>query len=424
MECSPANIDPQIYSSKRELCMNMQIIPTSAQIDLARNKRLLNRYRFIEYETLRILAGWLPATAPMELKLAMGRLLWEDSQHVQHLYQRLREIQTPAFRPPDDEALEHLMAELLHAPTEWDLLAGIFRVIKPALVQSYRWHMDQTFANPDAPTLYALKHILVDEEEQVRWARQALAAHPRGEWEDYVAGLLAAAGGVSGSEERSARPAPPSSRTTFVAPREAARDERFSAAERRAGQRSDADDPATRRLQEFEGYSQEMLAAETMALVIFLSPQMPWEFTYDAARHCYDETRHCRLGIEWLAIHNLDYRQVPQNTRIYAWRSQYDPAIQYCLLTMGNESHVFPYRHESLATYQKLGDQLSIQYISYDMADERQHVAFGHKWLPELMEKNGIQKPVKEFIDETVARWEAEYRSGKLPIHDNVQAAL
>jgi hypothetical protein len=398
--------------------MSMQIIPTSAQIDLARNKRLLNRYRFIEYETLRILAGWLPATAQMDLKLAMGRLLWEESQHVQHLYQRLREIQTPAFRPPDDEALEHLMAEALHAPSEWDLLAGIFRVIKPALVQTYRWHVEQTFANPDAPTLYALKHILVDEEEQLRWAEQTLAAHPPGEWEGYMAQLLAAAGGVSGAEERPERPTPPTCRRSFVAPREAARDERFHAAERRAGQRIDATDAASRRLQEFESYSQEMLAAETMALVIFLSPEMPWEFTYDAARHCYDETRHCRLGIEWLEIHGLDYTQVPQNTRIYAWRSQYDPATQYCLLTMGNESHVFPYRHESLAAYEKVGDQLSIQYISYDMADERQHVAFGHKWMPELMQKNGIEKPVKVFIDETVARWETEYRSGKLPIHD------
>src|SRR4051794_18253467 len=109
----------------------MQTITPKEQIDFETNKRLLNRYRFIEYETLRILAGWLPATARMEWKLAMGRLLWEDTQHVQQLYQRLREIQTPAFRPPGDAALEQLMAEAIHAPNECDLLAGLFRVIKP-----------------------------------------------------------------------------------------------------------------------------------------------------------------------------------------------------------------------------------------------------------------------------------------------------
>jgi hypothetical protein len=391
----------------------MEIVTPSEQVDMARNKRLLNRYRFIEYETIRILAGWLPATAQMELKLTMGRLLWEDAQHVQHLYRRLREVQTPAFRPPGDEVLEHLMAEALCAPNERDLLAGIFRVIKPALVAAYRWHMDQTFANPDAPTLYAFKHILLDEEEQLLWAQDALADHPIGEWEQYIATLLTAAGGVTGDEIRCEIPPPVNGRSPFTAPKVAARDGRFTI-KPHPPEPGPHDDE---RLAEFESYSQEMLAAETVALIIFESPQMPWEFVYDSARHCYDEVRHCRLGIEWLARHRLDYTKVPQNTRIYQWRSQYDPATQYCLLTRGNEAHVFPYRHKRLAAYEAAGDQLSAQFVSYDMADERQHVAYGTKWLPELMAKQGISQPVDEFIEETVAMWQAEYVSGTLPIH-------
>ena len=396
----------------------MQTIAPKEQIDFETNKRLLNRYRFIEYETLRILAGWLPATAKMELKLAMGRLLWEDSQHVQHLYQRLREIQTPAFRPPEDDALELLMAEAIHAPNELDLLAGIFRVIKPALAAAYRWHINQTFANPDAPTLYAFKHILLDEDDQVQWAEDALAGHPVGAWEEYIAKLLAAAGGITGRQERKAAPTPPASRRPFVAPRQAARDERFQLVNRKAGQVIRDQNITTRRQLEFESYSQEMLAAETVALVIYLSTQMPWEFTYDSARHLYDETRHCKLGIEWMAQHGLDYTTVPQNTLIYAWRSQYDAALQYTMLTMGNEVHAFPYRHESIKAYQAYNDQLSIQYINYDMADERTHVAYGKKWIPELLKAEGITQPVEQFVEEAVKRWEAEYRSGVLPIHN------
>jgi hypothetical protein len=397
----------------------MQIIAPKEQINFETNKRLLNRYRFVEYETLRILAGWLPATARMEFKLTMGRLLWEDAEHVQHLYRRLREIQTPAFRPPGDEALEQLMAEAVNAPNENDLLAGILRVIKPALVAAYHWHLAQTFANPDAPTLYAFKHILIDEEEQLRWAEEALAGYPVGEWERYISGLLAAAGGITGNETRRPAPATPAGRSAFVPVHKAARDPRFTLINRRAGQVLAADDVMTRRQMEFESYSQEMLAAETVAQVIYLSPQMPWEFTYDSARHLYDETRHCKLGIEWLAQHGFDYTDVAPNTRIFEWRSQYDAPTQYTLLTMGNEMHAFPYRHESIAAYQQLNDQLSIQYINYDMADERQHVAYGKKWIPKLMAAHGIDKPVEQFIDETVALWEAEYRSGTLPIHAN-----
>ncbi|MEM7030956.1 MAG: hypothetical protein AAF629_15430, partial [Chloroflexota bacterium] len=338
----------------------MQIVSPTEQIDFERNKQLLNRYRFIEYETVRILAGWLPATAQMELKLGIGRYLWEDAHHVQQLYQRLREVQTPAFRPPGDECLEKLMAEALHAPTELDLIAGLFRVIKPALVEAYRWHIDQTFANPDAPTLYAFKHILIDEEEQLAWAAEQLHNHPIGAWETYVSDLLAAAGGVTGQDDRLPRPERPACYTPFEPPKSCARDERFNAANRRAGQHLPQVEIDAKRTLEFESYSQEMLAAETVALIIFLSPDMPWEFVYDSARHCYDEVRHCTLGIEWLAKHGLDYMDVPQNTCIYDWRSQYDPATQYCLLTMGNETHAFPHRHKSIAAYRDIGDDLSI----------------------------------------------------------------
>jgi|YNPBryantNP2012_1023418.scaffolds.fasta_scaffold02666_6 hypothetical protein len=402
----------------------MQIVEPQEQIDFAQNKRLLNRYRFIEYEMLRVFAAWLPATPRMEQKLLIGRLLWEDAEHVQHLYRRLREIQTPAFRDPDDPSLLHLMAEVIHAPSAEDLLGGLLRVIKPALKAAYIWHMQQTFATPDEPTLYALKHILLDEEEHIATGATVLADHPSGAWEEYIAALLAAAGGVTGLEARLPMPIAPAERRVYTPPREAARDGRFSLANHDTGKLPQTADFATARLREFESYSQEMLAAETVALVLYLSPQMPWEFIYDSARHCYDETRHCRLGIEWLARHGIDYTQVPQNTRIYAWRSQYDPATQYCLLTMGNEKHVFPFRRKNLAAYRTVGDQLSAQFLSYDMADERQHVAYGLRWLPDLMRVHGIDRPVDQFISETVKLWEAEYRSGTLPLHDRETEAF
>ena len=395
----------------------MKIVQAEEQVDFARNKRLLNRYRFVEYEMLRILAGWLPATARMELKLAIGRLLWEDAQHVQHLYQRLREVQTPAFRDPNDPALSRLMAEAINAPSELDLLAGLCRVIKPALVKAYRWHIGETFANPDAPTLYAFKHILLDEEEHCRWANEALAAHPVGEWERYIADLLAAAGGITGNAPRAEAPEAPSCRTEFTAPTEAKRDERFTILDPHASKTQAEYDIAMKRLDEFENYSQEMLAAETVALVMYLSPMMPWEFTYNSARHCYDETRHCMLGIEWLTRHGYDYTKVPQNTHIYKWRSQYDAATQYCLLTMGNEKHAFPGRRKSLTAYKSAGDHLSAQFISYDMDDERQHVAYGLRWLGQLIKAHGHQMSTDQFVEETTQRWEQEYRTGALPIH-------
>ncbi|MEN9938239.1 MAG: hypothetical protein RLZZ387_4818 [Chloroflexota bacterium] len=396
--------------------MTLTIVAPTETVHFTENQRLLNRYRYIEHELVRILAGWLPATPHMETKLELGRLLWEDAQHVQQLYLRLREVQRPAFRPPGDLALERLMQEAINAPSAEDMLAGVFRVIKPALVAAYERHSVQTFANPDAPTRYYLRHTLLDERDQLAWGAELLADRPAGEWETYIARLLAAAGGADGHGERGPAPEPPAVRRPFEAPRQAARDDRFSLDMSTVVRPADGD-VAGQRFDEFRNYAQEVLAAETVALVLYLTPEMPWEFTYDLARHCYDETRHCRLGIEWLARHGLDYTAYPQNVRVYAWRSQYDSATQYALLTMGNESHVFDYRRARRREYQALGDKLSEQFVSYDMADERQHVAFGHKWLPALLRARGSEQPVEAFVDQTVALWQREYVSGALPIH-------
>ncbi len=393
-------------------------------VDFRQNKSLLNRYRFVEYELIRILAAWLPATPRMETKLEIGRLLWEDAQHVQQLFLRLREVQTPAFRPPEDAALETLMREALHAPTAEELLAGLFRVIKPGLVAAYSWHHDQTFANPDAPTRYYLRHILLDEREHIAWADGVLAEHRRegnrGAWETYIADLLAAAGGITGEGTRGAAPTRPACRREFQLPRTAARDARFSTDMSRLRKPAD-EDRAGQRLAEFQNYAQEVLAAETVARILYQTMGRSWEFTYDLARHCYDETRHCKLGIEWLEQHGLDYTAYPQNVRVYAWRSQYDPLTQYTLLTMGNESHVFPYRQQRLKEYQAEGDRLSVQYLSYDMADERQHVAFGHRWLSELMRWQGETRSQNDFVAATVELWNNEYVSGKLPLHAQLE---
>jgi hypothetical protein len=86
---------------------------------------------------------------------------------------------------------------------------------------------------------------------------------------------------------------------------------------------------------------------------------------------------------------------------------------------MGNEAHVFPYRRGRLATYQASGDRLSTQFVSYDIADERNHVAYGHKWLPQLLVRKGISTAPEQYIREAVQLWQAEYLTRTLPIHES-----
>lgn len=398
----------------------------TAAIDIDANRRLLNRYRFVAHEGMLILAGWLPKAETFELKCEMGRALWESAQHVNALFLRLREIQSPAFQKPSDPALVTLLAELLHAPDEFSLALALYRVVTPSLIRALESHETATFPNSDQPSVHVIKHALLDLRAQLEriepllvQAEQAgkITAAARA-WEKYARRLLAAAGGISGLEERAPAPtSAPACRVTFQAPREAGRDERFTnrAADFSAMPPEEAYQEHT--VEEFERYSTEMLAAETVALVMFLVKGMPWEFQYDTARHIYDEVRHCLMGYEWMRGHAMDPFQSPQYLHVFKWRSQFPPVMQYCMLTMGNEVHAFPYRHRRVEAHQKSGDRLSEQFVRYDIADETQHVRFGNRWLPELIKLVGEKRPLKQYTADVIKVWEEEYRTGKLTLN-------
>ena len=396
-------------------------------MDIDANRRLLNRYRFVHQEGMRILAGWLPRAATFELKCELGRTLWEDALHVNALYLRLREIQSPAFQKPSDPALVTLMSELLHAPDEFALALGLYRVVTPSLIAALTSHETTTFPNSDLPSVHAIKHALLDLRAQLDRVEplldQAAKAGKIGPgaraWERYVAELLAFAGGISGLQRRPKKSpaAPPACRQEFKAPREAARDGRFTNRAADLMPMPGEENYAEHTIEEFERYATEMLAAETVALVMFSIPAMPWEFQFDSARHLYDEVRHCLMGYEWMRRRGMDPFQSPQYLHIYKWRSQFPPVMQYCMLTMGNEVHAFPYRHRRVEAHQKSGDQLSEQFVRYDIADETQHVRFGNRWLPELLKHVGEKRPLKKYVADTLDVWRTEYRTGRLTIN-------
>jgi hypothetical protein len=394
-------------------------------IDIDANRRLLNRYRYVVHEAMRIMAGWLPAAARFELKCELGRTIWENSLHVNALYLRLREIQSPAFQQPADEALVRLMEECLHAPDELALALAYYGVITPSLIAALENHENATFPNSDLPSVRAIQHMLLDlRAEQLRLkpileeaAKAGWITPAARTWEKYARELLAAAGGVSGLEPRGPTPAAPLVRVPFKAPREARRDERFTnlGADMMAMPAEEDHDAHT--VEEFERYSTEMLAAETVAVVMFGISKMPWEFQYDTARHLYDEVRHALMGYEWMGHHQMDPFKSPQYLQIFKWRCQFPPVMQYCMLTMGNEVHAFPYRHRRVEAHQKTGDLLSEQYVRYDIADETQHVRFGKRWLPALLEHTGETRPLEVYIADCLKVWEDQYRTGRFPIN-------
>ena len=48
-------------------------------------------------------------------------------------------------------------------------------------------------------------------------------------------------------------------------------------------------DPEAHRLWRFKHYLNEMTAAETLGSILWMTPEMPWEYQYNVSRHLWDE---------------------------------------------------------------------------------------------------------------------------------------
>ena len=159
---------------------------------------------------MRCLAGWIALTPELPAKLLMGRQVWDCAQHADLWGKRLPELRAPAqvSEPPNDAFVRFMDA--LESREAWgdtlERLTGVYRLLKPHLVETYAGHLAR--ANPvyEPPTRRILERCLGDERQHVRDGSRLLdslgdtdARRARvASWEAELRGLLGAAGGVTG----------------------------------------------------------------------------------------------------------------------------------------------------------------------------------------------------------------------------------
>lgn len=162
---------------------------------------------------MRMLAGWLALTPELQVKLLMARQVWDCAQHADLWGRRLPELRAPAqVSEPPSEAFVRFMdgAESREARGDTlERLTGLYRVLKPHLIEAYAAHLEQ--ANPvyEPPTVRILERCLVEERRHVAEGERLLG-HLAGTdacrarvaaWEAELRGLLTASRGVAGSVE-------------------------------------------------------------------------------------------------------------------------------------------------------------------------------------------------------------------------------
>src|SRR5256712_6480973 len=172
--------------------------------------RLLKNYRYVVERTLRALGGWIALTPELSAKLLMGRHVWDLAQHCDAFGRRLPELRAHAqVSEPANPAIAAFMDALEEpeAPDQTvERLVGVYGVLKPHLLATYRGHLAR--ANPvyEPPTRRILAHCIEDEMKHIVAGQAILrhlvgtpAAKERAEaHQGRLEGLLAAAGGVGG----------------------------------------------------------------------------------------------------------------------------------------------------------------------------------------------------------------------------------
>ena len=135
-------------------------------------------------------------------------------------------------------------------------------------------------------------------------------------------------------------------------------------------------------------FLQEVQAADSCASMLFEAPDMPWDFHFDLSRHMWDESRHAMFGERKLEELGTTAAGAGLSAKAYAMRQTLTPLDRYAALST-QEADAFPGKHVGLKDAVAHGDATSAMAWSYDIADETQHVRFGAKWIPVMIEKTG-----------------------------------
>lgn len=201
-----------------ELAIDPRTIGGAFSVD--ENARRIINYRFAENVSMTTAGGWASSTPSIKVKFALGEHCYHDSIHSFWLGQRLPELRQtekmdldapPTFRssylaePPNEAFLK--FCETMQLQTDQLLrVVGLYRVLKTHLAVYYRHHIQVTDQVSDAPTVRILSHILLEEEQHLRWGQaiyEELADTPEKrraalEWQMELEDLLVRSGGVTG----------------------------------------------------------------------------------------------------------------------------------------------------------------------------------------------------------------------------------
>lgn len=354
-----------------------------------------SRLRHLSYAEERLMflqAAHIVTVPNWDIKMVLGRLQYEDSQHADQLKARLTELRVSRARAYGtiEGPLATVFDEAMHAANTIERVASLVRVFKPALIAAYQTYLSETNHLADYPTVRALKAILAEETEALDLLRQvyaALVTTPDAQahadaWVNTLDTMLSAAGGIDGSgptedvsPQRAAEP--------YVMPRRIARDDLFPQVW--DFHHVDNAQVAERLAQMVSTRLSEITAAEGLAYVLCETSAQPWQFYVDISRHLWDEVRHALFGEAATEDIFADRTAMPIRVFDEAYVVSLSPLEQYATLGVGIEGAAMKYPPGKREEYEFCRDKahypLMTTFQDFDWADEVLHVNIARRQL-------------------------------------------
>ena len=135
----------------------------------------LATFRWLEVFLMETLARWVPTTPEMEVKVLMGRHIWDGEQHADALGKRTFELRAPLQYTLSPLAPYLLtINEIASVEDTAGRMQVVYDVILPGLTASYKGYLQNSDSLLDEPSYRVIEGILSDyarmqrESEEVR----------------------------------------------------------------------------------------------------------------------------------------------------------------------------------------------------------------------------------------------------------------
>jgi hypothetical protein len=372
----------------------------------------LRRAAYVERLSVKHLCGWFIAAPAYELKHRLGYHAWNHAEHAQWLQERLQSLRGGLAGPSLDPALVAFVQLTADAPDVYAYLRGAYLVLKQSLLD----HYEETYAACDpAANAYdrrMLKRIIPEIREQIEWAHEIAASDPNPEqsetWAEGLRTLLRDLGGLAATGSVSIAIEHPLSRR-FVMPDRIIFDERIADLPLTPHEEKTRlpYDEAVR--EQFRVFFNEIYAASMLATILYdgFEHNLPWAFTYDFARHFWDEVRHSEFGA--VRLSEMGHKPDRCDQTLFL-RSLPMPLLhRVCYLTLVLEPYYMPRKKPRFEEYRTAGDERSQLFADHDWSDEINHVRLGKDWLERLLEEDARDvRQVKAETEEILERLSGE----------------